>query len=291
MSELQNIATELITDPWVRLRPVMKGSIEYLEMKTSIEELGLLSSISVRPSSRKPGHFEVIDGLYRTSCMRDLHRPEIPCIIKHDITDDQVLALQIQANAIRRDTTPSQYAKQLKRIQKAKPGITLREISSLVNKEPLWVRKQLGLLTLDKETQKSVDRGEIPLGNAYMLSMLPSILRMDYIDSAKVMPCKEFKALVASTIKCFKEAVKDGKLEAFHEREFKPQPYLRSLKEVQAESDDPTNAAFVLVTANCDTAMEGWHAALRWALHLDKRSVEEQENNARKWSRKKWKGE
>jgi len=291
MSDLQNIATELITDPWVRLRPVMKGSIDYLEMMTSVEEFGLLSPIAVRHSTRKPGHFEIIDGLYRTSCLRDLHRPEIPCIIKYNITDDQVLTLQIQANAIRRDTTPSQYAKQLKRIQKAKPGITLRELSSLVNKEPLWVRKQLGLLTLEKDTQKSVDRGEIPLGNAYMLAMLPSILRMDYIDASKTMLCKEFKALVASTIKCYKEAVKDGRLEAFHESEFKPQPYLRPLKEVQAEADDPTNAAFVLVTANCDTAMEGWHAALRWALHLDKRSVEEQENNARKWSRKKWKGD
>jgi ParB/RepB/Spo0J family partition protein len=291
MSELQNIATELITDPWVRLRPVKKGSIEYLEMKTSIEELGLLSAIAVRPSTRKPGHFEVIDGLYRTSCMRDLHQPVIPCIIKHNITDDQVLALQIQANAIRRETTPSQYARQLKRIQEAKPGITLRQISSLVNKDPLWVRKQLGLLTLKKDTQKSVDRGEIPLGNAYMLAMLPSILRMDYVDSAKLMPCKEFKALVASTIKCYKEAIKDGKLEAFHESEFRAVSYLRSLKEVQAEVDHPTDAALVLVSAKCRTAMEGWREALKWALHLDERSIEEQENRARKWSRKKWEGD
>jgi len=291
MSDLQNIPTNLIVDPWVRLRPVKKGSIEYLEMKTSIEELGLLSAIAVRPSRRKPDHFEVIDGLYRTSCMRDLHQPEIPCIIKHDITDDQVLALQIQANAIRRETTPTQYARQLKRIQKAKPGITLRQISSLVNKEPLWVRRQLGLLTLGRDTQKSVDRGEIPLCNAYMLSLLPSILRVDYLDQAKTMPCKEFKALAASTIKCYKEAIKDGKLEAFHETEFRAQAYLRSLKEVQAEVDHKAEAALVLVTAGCKTAMEGWMEALRWALHLDERSVAEQEDRARTWSRKKWKGD
>jgi ParB/RepB/Spo0J family partition protein len=291
MSDLQNIATELIVDPWVRLRPVKKGSIEYLEMRTSIEEIGLLSPIAVRHSTRKPGHFEVIDGLYRTSCMRDLHEPEIPCIIKYNITDDQVLALQIQANAIRRETTPSQYARQLKRIQKAKPGITLRQISSLVNKDPLWVRRQLGLLTLGRDTQKAVDRGEIPLGNAYMLSLLPSILRTDYIDSAKTMPCKAFKALTASTIKCYKEAVKDGRLEAFHESEFSAVAYLRPLKEVQTEVDDPTDAALVLVTAKCKTAMEGWKEALKWALHLDERSIEEQENRARQWSREKWKGD
>jgi ParB/RepB/Spo0J family partition protein len=291
MSDLQDIPTRLVVDPWVRLRPVKKGSIEYLEMKTSIEELGLLSSISVRPSKRKPDHFEVIDGLYRTNCMRDLHYPEIPCIIKHGITDDQVLALQIQANAIRRETTPTQYARQLKRIQKAKPGITLRQISSLVNKEPLWVRRQLGLLTLNRETQKSVDRGEISLGNAYMLGLLPSILRMDYIDAAKTMTTREFKPLVASTIKCYKEAVKEGRMKAFHESEFRPQAYLRSFKEVQAEVEQTVEAGLVLATAHCKTAMDGWKAALKWALHMDAHSVDEQEHKARMRSRKRWKGD
>jgi hypothetical protein len=223
--------------------------------------------------------------------MRDLHKPEIPCIVKHNITDERVLSLQIQANAIRRETTATQYARQLRRIQKAQPGITLRQLSSLVNKEPLWVRRQLGLLSLDKDTQKAVDRGEIPLGNAYMLSMLPSILRGDYVDSAKTMPGKEFKVLVASTIKCYKEAIKDGRMEAFHESEFKPQAYLRSLKEVQAEVDHPTEAALVLVSAKCKTAMDGWMEALKWALHMDGHSIEEQENRARQRSRKKWKGD
>ncbi len=291
MNDLQNIPIELIVDPWVRLRVVSKGSIEYLEMKTSIEEIGLLSPIAVRPSIRKSGKFEVIDGLYRISCMRDLLKLEIPCIIKHDITDDQVLSLQIQANAIRRETTPTQYARQLKRIQKAKPGITLRQISSLVNKEPMWVRRQLGLLTLGRDTQNAVDRGEISLSNAYMLSLIPSILRMDYIDSAKIMPIREFKALAASTIKCYKEAIKDGRMESFHESEFSPQAYLRSLKEVQAEIDQSIDAALVLVSANCKTAMDGWVEALKWALHLDKRGIEKQENRARQRSRKKWKGD
>ena len=289
--QFKSIPTKLIIDPWVLLRPVMAGSIDYLEMRTSIEEFGLLSSIAVRPSRRKPNYFEVIDGMWRTSCMRELDKPEIPCIIKHNITDDQVLALQIQANAIRPETTPTQFARQLKRIQKGRPGITLRQISSLVNKDPLWVRRQLGLLSLDKETQLSVDRGEICLGNAYMLSMLPSRLRSEYIDLSKTMQVKAFKSLTAVVIKGFKEAVKTGRMETFFETEFKPQAYLRSLKEVQAEVEHSSDAGLTLAATSCKTPIEGWVEALKWALHLDKHSIEEQEHKARQRSRKKWEGD
>jgi ParB/RepB/Spo0J family partition protein len=288
--KLQKIPVDLIVDPWVLLRSVAKGSIDYLEMKTSIEEIGLLSTISVRPSQRKPGKYEVIDGMYRTSCMRDLLWTEIPCIIKEGITDQQVLALQIQANAIRRETKPTEYARQLKKIQKAAPGITLRQIASMVNKEPNWIRDQLGLLKLSKELRLSVDRGEICLGNAYMLSKLPSILRGDFIDPAKIMPGKEFNALAAATIKGFKEAVKDGKMEAFYEADFKSVAYLRPLKEVQEELESRASAGFSLVAANCKTAMEGWTEALKWVSHMDQRSVDEQEHKARRRSRKHWKG-
>jgi len=288
--QFKNIPIELIVDSWILLRPVAKGSIEYLEMKTSIEEIGLLSAIVVRLSSRKPGKYEVIDGMYRISCMRDLYKTEIPCIIKEGITDDQVLAIQIQANAIRKETTPSQYAKQLKRIQKAKPGITIRQIASMINKEPYWIKNQLGLLRLNKELRLAVDRGEICLGNAYMLSKLPSVLREDFIDPAKLMPNKEFHALVAAAIKNFKEAVKDGKMEAFFETEFKPQAYLRSLKDIQEELNSHSVAGLVMTTANCKTVLDGWIEALKWALHIDTRSVDEQEHKARQRSRKKWKG-
>ncbi len=286
--QLRNIPTDLLVDPWVLLRPVKKGSIEYLEMKTSIGEIGLLNSVSVRPSIRKPGKYEVIDGMYRTSCIRDLLLPEVPCIIKNDITDLQVLALQISANAIRKGTTPTQYARQLKKIQKATPGLTIRQLSSMVNKNTYWVRDQLGLLKLSQELQLSVDRGEIRLGNAYALARLPPILREQFAEHAKVMTSKVFGALSAAALKSFKEAVKHGKMEAFYESEFKPVPHLRSLKDIQAELESPVAAGLTLAVAECTTAMEGWCEALRWASHSDSQSVGEQEHKARKRSRKQW---
>ncbi len=225
--DIKAIPIDKLTDPWILLRPVLLDSTDYLELKTSISEIGLLNSIAVRPSNRKPGFYEIIDGLWRTTAARELHFETLPCIIKTGITDEDVLALQIQANAIRPETKPVAFAKQLKRIQKLNDGITLRRLASLVNKNPKWVQQQLGLLRLPRDLQKLIDRGEISIGNAYMLVKIPPRLRLEYIDHAKVMPTMAFKALAGGVIKHFKEAVRQGKLDTFFTEDFKVQPYLR----------------------------------------------------------------
>jgi ParB/RepB/Spo0J family partition protein len=286
--QVADIPTEKLTEPWVLLRPVLTDSVEYLEMFNSLNEKGFLNSISVRPSSRQSGFFEVIDGMWRTTCARELHFPTVPCIIKHNITDQDVLTLQIQAQAIRPETKPVEYARQLQRIQKARPGVTLGQLAALVNKNPHWVSKQLGLLKLDRRSQNAVDRGEIPLANAYLLAKLPPKLRPDYVDQAKALPITKFGPIAAAVIKQFKEAVRQGKLDAFFTEDFTPQAYLRSLKDVETEARSQSEAPLVITAAGCTTPLEGWNAALQWIMHLDPKSVEEQETAARAKVRKRW---
>jgi ParB/RepB/Spo0J family partition protein len=288
--KLETLQTALLTDPWVLLRPVLIDSIDFLELKTSLEEKGFLNSISVRPSTREPDRYEIIDGMWRATAAKQLRMEMVPCIIKYGISDDDVLALQIQANAIRPKTRPVEFAKQLRKLQKIHEGITLGRLSSIVNKKPQWVQLQLGLLRLEKLTQKAIDRGEITLANAYMLSKIPPKLRPDYVDLAKTMPCKKFKALAAGVIKQFREATCQGKLDTFYTDEFKAQPYLMSLKEIEEEVETQTEAPLVLVSEGCTTAIEGWMAALQWALHIDKGGREQQENAALARARKTWKG-
>ena len=289
-TKLKTIPLDKLTDPWILLRPVLRDSTDFLELKTSMDENGLLNSIAVRPSERKPGFWEIIDGMWRTTAARDLDLESLPCIIKYGVTDDEVLALQIQANAIRPETRPVEFAKQLKRIQKMQDGITLRQLSSMVNKNTLWVQQQLGLLRLPREIQKAIDRGEISLGNAYMLVKIPPRLRPEYIDHAKIMNASAFKALAAGVIKHFKEAVRQGKLDTFFTEDFKAQPYLRALKEIQAEAETKMEAALIIASECCKTPLDGWVAALRWAMHTDKGGQEQQEIAARARARKTWKG-
>jgi ParB-like chromosome segregation protein Spo0J len=228
--------------------------------------------------------------MYRWTCAKELGLGTVPTIIKYDITDEAVLALQIQANAIRPETKPCEFARQLKRIQKEKPDITIAEIAVMVSKGTHWVRQQLGLLRLESTIQVAVDRGEICLQNAYMLAKIPPRLRVNYVDQAKTMSVREFRPLAASVVKQFTEAVRQGKLDAFFTEEFQPQAYLRPLREIDAEYQQKLEAPFVIAAESCRTPLDGWMAALQWAMSLDRQSVKKQEQAAREKARRKWSG-
>jgi hypothetical protein len=130
-----------------------------------------------------------------------------------------------------------------------------------------------------------VDRSEIPVYSAYMLAKIPHRLQADYLDQARALPSREFRALAASVIKQFTEAVKQGKMEAFWCSDFKPQAHLRSLREIQQEVERREMGALLVVADNCRTPVDGFYVALHWAMHLDRQSVEDQERAARARSR------
>jgi len=280
-----DIPIDRIVEPRTVLRLVDKGSVEYLEMRDSIAAEGFWNSISVRPA-REEDRYEIIDGLYRYTCARDLGLKSIPCIIKHSISDDAVLAAQIQANAIRPEMKPVEFARQMKRMLTRRPEMTFDQLAHVVHKSPGWVRKTLGLLRLIRQARKLVDRGEISVCSAYMLAKIPQQLQADHLDQARTLPSGEFRAIAAAVIKQFTEAIRQGKLEAFFCSKFKPQAYLRCLREIQTEVERREVGALIATAENCKTPVDGFYAALRWAMHLDRQSVKDQERAARARSRK-----
>jgi len=279
-----DIPIDQITEPRTVLRLVDKDSVEYLEMRDSIAAEGFWNSISVRPA-KDDGKYEIIDGLYRYTCARELSLQSIPCIIKYKLSDDAVLAAQIQANAIRPETKPVEFARQMKRMLTRRPEMTFDELAHLIHKSPSWVRKTLGLLRLVRKSRKMVDRGEIAIQSAYMLAKIPHHLQAGYLDPARTLPSREFRALAASVIKQYTEAVKQGRMKAFWCGEFRPQAHLRPLRDIQSETQRQEVGALLVTAEQCKTPVDGFYAALRWAMHLDRRSVEDQERAARARSR------
>jgi len=273
--ETRNIPLDQIIEPWVILRVVNKHSVEYLEMRDSIAERGFWNSICVRPSPRRPGLYEVVDGLYRHTAACELRMPAMPCIVKCNLTDEDVLVAQIQANAVRPETTVMEYARQIKKIMAARPGMTLAELSNLIHKNPDWIGQMLDLLDLRIDIQKAVDRGEIPLGSAYLLARVPRNRQGQFLELAKTAPVKEFAPIVAGFLKRFQEAVRQGKMDDLY-KEFEPVAHLRNLKEVLAEYREHRVAGLLMAKAKCETPLAAWYLALQWVLHLDAQSVEEQ---------------
>lgn len=276
----EDIPIGKIIEPWIVLRPVNKNSVEYLELRDSIAAVGLINSVCVRRSKRRRSKYEIVDGLYRFNCAVDLNLPTIPCVVKERLTDADVLALQVQANAIRPETKPVEFARQLKRIFASQPGMTFGELAMKVHKRAGWVSDRLGLLRLDKATQLMVDRGEIPIGNAYMLAKIPPQFVRDYVDFAKVLTANEFKPLAASVIKQYMEFVQKGRMDECYAPTFEPVAFMRPVKVVEAELNTSSAGPLLLAAEGCKTARDGWLTALRWVLNLDPESVERQRNRA-----------
>jgi ParB-like chromosome segregation protein Spo0J len=229
------------------------------------------------PSAYRSKGYEVVDGLYRYAAACELRLPALPCIVKHDLTDGDVLAVQIQANALRPETTAVECARQIKRIMDAltvrqAADATLADVSNLIHKNVDWIAGRLRLLLLRPDMQKAVERGEIPLKSAYMLAKLPRVHQTQLVELAKTVPAREFVPVAARLLKQIQEAARQGKLHDFC-KDFEPVPHLRPLNEVLAEYREHRLGGLALAKAARETAVDGWYLALEWALNLDEESI------------------
>ena len=273
--KIAEIPVAEIKPPWILLRPVRKDSLEFMQLRDAIHNGGrndgLLNSICVRKSLRWPGFYEVVDGMYRFTVYGDLGIETIPAMIVEK-TDEEVLAAQIQANSIRAETTPIEFAKQLLRIKTCIPGIKMSKMATMVGKSAPWVRQQLSLLDLDEKIQRKVDRDEISISNAYMLAKIPSYLREPYALAAQTTPVEEFQATVEVVIRQAMVFAREGKLVDKFVAPYIPVPYLKSLKSVLSEIKNTKAGVKAALDKEIKTPIEGWKKALEWAASLDPES-------------------
>jgi ParB/RepB/Spo0J family partition protein len=270
---------ELIIEPRNLLRFPDRNGIEYLELLSSIQNDGQLQSILVRPSKRQPGKYEVVDGMCRYTACKQLGVPVMQVTVK-DMADDEVLVHQIKCNAIGLETKPVEYAAQIAKIMRANKSLTLPQIAGKLNKSPEWVRRTLGLLRLTVKCQDAVNKGTMPLSSAYILSTLPKRLQNEQFENACQCTTQEFRALAAGVVKKFREAVKQGRLEAYYDAEFEPQPYLRPLNEVLNEIKHRHFGPVAVAGAKIKSAIDGFYLGLKWAASLDPLSVRNQKKAA-----------
>lgn len=276
MSEaLLTIPLGLIDEPRYVLRPVLRQSKDFRELRASIEAYGLLTSVLVRP---KGDRYELVAGNWRRTACVELKRTDMPCIVR-EMTDEQALALQLQENAVRFDTKPAEFANQLKRLLDQSPDMTFSSLARLVSKSPAWIKQLLQLVGLPKEVQQLIDRGEMPVMNGVALARLPLMWREEQTVNAIRMPVKEFENLVGALVKQFKEGVKQGKLDRRY-APFKPQGYARKPKEVQAELDDPQILSLLIVSEGCKSYVDAALVGLRWGHHLDRDSIDHMRRRA-----------
>ena len=139
---------------------------EIAGLAQSIENQGLLQPVVIR--QKDAGRYEIISGERRFRAFKHLKRDSVPCIVKTDVTDREMLELALVENIQR---------EQLNEIEKAiayqklilEFSYTHEELSKQVGKSRTVITNSLRLLNLPEEIQMMVRRNELTMGHARAL--------------------------------------------------------------------------------------------------------------------------
>lgn len=125
------------------------------------------------------------------------------------------------------------------------------------------------MLDLSPTLQRRVNRGEIPVMNAYELARLPQRLHSQFEDRAVLMSCSEFQQEVANEVR--KLSIAFGTNRSSPPKEFTPHPYLRRLKDVLRDSQIVMNQQ----EQTSEEFEDGWKAAIEWVTNMDAQTLDQ----------------
>jgi ParB/RepB/Spo0J family partition protein len=276
-SEIKLIPIVLIAFPPTLLRLINKKSLEYIELKDSIQSVGLLNSICIRETKTKyrTHTFDIVDGVHRFVICQDLGWSKIPCIVIKNVTNEELPWLQMQANAHKKETDHAEYANFIRKLLLEKPEMELDEICSRLNKNPPWVKKVMTLLNLCDEAKQALSFRKIPTLTAYSLARLPKGIQKRIFPWALSMHSNKFAEMCGGIIRGYKEAKARDSLERFLKESLSAPKYLRSFKQLCLEYSINSVGELLIKKHRIKDPMDAWRMALAWVLHVDPAS----ENN------------
>lgn len=272
-----------IRPPKIQLRPVLKKSVAYYELRDSVKVDGILQPILVRP---KGDHYEVIEGNWRYNVAVDLRLPAMPCLVR-DMTDAEVEVIQLKAQAIRPETPKIDIAKRLHLLME-RDDLTIGDLTRLINKGPSWIKQMLSLTRLVPQAQKMVNRGEIGLRNGVALARLPELLQGNFLVHAVVLSVREFEEMVRVAVKDYRQCAQQDTTAWIDYRDSHYIAELRQMKELKGEIKTNRAALRAIRKLGAATPLDGWRACLAWLFQIDPDSLGRQkaEKEARGQKRK-----
>lgn len=275
MSErkLARIPLKNIRENPVAIRSVNRKSDDYISFAGSVRKDGVLNPILVREITSPEGTqlYGIIEGLHRYTASLDAGHADIPAQII-EMNDGQVMEAQLIGNAHRIETRPVEYSKHLQRILAGNPMLTLTELAGKLNKSNSWLSDRLGILKLDDSIAGLVDEGKINLSNAYSLAKLPKDEQQAFVDRAMTLSPQEFSGTILARKREIEKARRQGK-------DAKPEgfvavPHVQKLADLKSELESPSIGPALVKEAGVTTAEEGFALGVKWALHMDARSIE-----------------
>lgn len=258
----------------IQLRPVRRETLEYLQLRDSIRELGILQSLTCRP---RDGILEVYLGAHRFTVAKEERIPEVPCIIR-DATDAEVQRLQIEENAQRIDTTNVEYARRLWRIVEVEKTLTLPELAQSLHRSLSWTRRMLKLVQLCPEAETQLAENQLSLRIAMELAKLPYQDQLDLLPLVGSVPTAEAVELIQRKARHFRQGSKNTRVARRLNDTKNLEPIFRTRGELLHELDSPTMMASVFDACEARTDAEKWKATLKFVLQLDPLTLQKRLN-------------
>jgi ParB family transcriptional regulator, chromosome partitioning protein len=138
---------------------------EISNLAQSIEKQGLLQPILLR---KKDAFYEIISGERRFRAMKLLGNNQVPCIVKPNISDHEMIEMALVENIQRENLNDIEQAHAFQRLM-IDCGLSHEEISKKVGKSRSTITNFLRLLKLPEEIQQKVRQKELTMGHARAL--------------------------------------------------------------------------------------------------------------------------
>lgn len=137
------------------------------ELADSIKEHGVFEPIIVKKSIKG---YELVAGERRTKASALAGLKEVPAIVK-DFDDQTMMEIALLENIQRENLSPIEEAQAFKNFM-MKTNMTQEEVAKRFGKSRSHITNLLGLLNLPESVQEHVNKGEISMSHARVLSKL-----------------------------------------------------------------------------------------------------------------------
>jgi ParB/RepB/Spo0J family partition protein len=165
-----------------------EGKTKIQRLAQSIKEQGLLSPLIVM---RQNGKFIIICGERRFRAIKDhTTMKEIPCIVRENLTESEIVETSVTENLQREDLTPMDEAKAFQLLME-KCGYSQKKLGAKFGLSVAAVNYKLSLLKLTPELQAEVKNGHLSETDGRAISQ--AVNRVPSTKEEKVTAMKEIK--------------------------------------------------------------------------------------------------
>lgn len=155
-----------------------KNTTEFTNLKSSINEHGLLQPIVIRPLEHG---FEIVAGHRRFAACKSLRWRFIPCKIR-DFSDKQAYEIQLTENIQRKSMDPIEEAEAYQKYVNEFGWGGVSDLAKKIGKSEEYVSHRMQLLKLPANMREKIAQSDLSVSQALELTNVDASLKSEFVD-------------------------------------------------------------------------------------------------------------